>query len=226
MAGSHPYISGPGNIAQMISQLRKSFPQNISSDTVKRLGLAPNNESYVINALQFVGVIDGDGKKTPEAAKVFSHHKDEEFASEFSYLVKKAYSALFDLHGDHSWDLGTEELITFFRQADQTSDAIGKRQAATFKIFAGVCGHAELPTIRGGGKPSSKSQNSTPKNSTKKQVKEKPSTQTVLQPPVVPSGNRDIGLTVRVEINLPADATKETYDNIFKSIKENLIDVS
>lgn len=32
-----------------------------------------------------------------------------------------------------------------------------------------------------------------------------------------------LGLTVRVEINLPADGTKETYDNIFKSIKENLL---
>lgn len=35
--------------------------------------------------------------------------------------------------------------------------------------------------------------------------------------------NKDIGLTVRVEINLPTDGSKETYDNIFKSIKENLI---
>ena len=42
---------------------------------------------------------------------------------------------------------------------------------------------------------------------------------------VPPTGSRDFGLSVRIEINLPANATKETYDNIFKSIKENLIDV-
>jgi FKBP-type peptidyl-prolyl cis-trans isomerase (trigger factor) len=35
--------------------------------------------------------------------------------------------------------------------------------------------------------------------------------------------NKEFGLSVRVEINLPADGTKETYDNIFKSIKENLL---
>jgi hypothetical protein len=55
--------------------------------------------------------------------------------------------------------------------------------------------------------------------------------QTPAQPEQLPStsvhpknkdGN-DFGLTVRVEINLPADGTKETYDNIFKSIKENLL---
>ncbi len=90
MAGTHPYISGPGNIAQMVSQLRKSFPGTISSETVKKLGLAPNNESYVINVLQFIGVIDSEGKKTTEAAKVFSHHKDDEFAKSFSSLVENA----------------------------------------------------------------------------------------------------------------------------------------
>jgi hypothetical protein len=45
---THPYISGAGNVTQMVTQLRKSFPATISSETVKKLGLAPNNESYVI----------------------------------------------------------------------------------------------------------------------------------------------------------------------------------
>lgn len=72
MAVSHPYISGAGNISKMVQSLRKSFPTTVSSETVKRLGIAPNNESSVINALQFVNVIDGDGKKTDAAAKAFS----------------------------------------------------------------------------------------------------------------------------------------------------------
>jgi len=32
------------------------------------------------------------------------------------------------------------------------------------------------------------------------------------------------GLTVRIEVNLPADGDQETYDNIFRSIRKNLID--
>ena len=54
---SHPYISGAGNIASIIEHLRKSFPSTINSETVMKLGLAPKNESYVINCLQFIGVI-------------------------------------------------------------------------------------------------------------------------------------------------------------------------
>ena len=77
MATTHPYISGAGNITQMINQLRKSFPTTVNSDTVKKLGLAPNNESYVISVLQYINLINEQGKKTSAASEVFSKHKDE-----------------------------------------------------------------------------------------------------------------------------------------------------
>lgn len=218
MAESHPYISGAGNISQMVTHLRKAFPQTVSSETVKKLGLASNNESYVINALQFIGIIDAEGKKTPEAASVFSRHKDEEFSKSFSELIKKSYSALFELHGESSWSLDVDELITFFRTSDQTSDAIGRRQANTFKTFAALSGFGEIQPPK-----ATKSPSSTPKVKTKT-IKEATVKTTSAEPPTPTHRTKDFGLTVRVEINLPSDGTKETYDNIFKSIKENLID--
>jgi hypothetical protein len=36
-------------------------------------------------------------------------------------------------------------------------------------------------------------------------------------------GDRVLGLTVRIEINLPAQGDQKTYDTIFKSIRENLL---
>lgn len=220
MSDTHPYISGPGNIAKMIGQLRKSFPTTITSDIIKRLGIASNNESRVINVLQYIGVIDSDGKKTSEASKIFAHHKDEEFAKAFEAPVKKSYSALFELHGDDSWNLDEDVLITFFRQSDQTSAAIGKRQASTFNVLAGLSGHGELPaqrTAKAKNKSADKKKinKGTPKNIVKDKTPKDPNTVDVTE--------KNIGLTVRIEINLPADGTKETYDNIFKSIRENLI---
>lgn len=224
MADTHPYISGAGNIAQMITRLRKAFPASINAETVKKLGLAPNNESYVINVLQFVGVIDSEGKKTTEAAKVFSHHKDEEFAQSFGLLVEKAYFSLFELHGKDAWELDNNDLVTFFRQSDQTSEAIGKRQASTFKILASLSGHGDLTaskiqnaqkTTKPSGSPKTKQKN--PPNPSSKPRLE--GTSQFVQN----SSGASLGLTVRIEINLPADGNKETYDNIFKSIKENLL---
>ncbi len=219
MANTHPYISGAGNVAQMVAQLRKSFPTTISSETVKKLGIAPNNESYVINILQFIGVIDSEGKKTPAAAKVFSHHKDDEFAKEFSSLVEKAYSSLFELHGSSAWQLDIDELITFFRQSDQTSATIGGRQTSTFKILAGLSGHGDTPEP----KPRKASKSAKPTKSTKVEPSNNVKKDQVDGGQQKKEGKSSFGLTVRVEINLPADGTKETYDNIFKSIKENLL---
>lgn len=117
---AHPYISGSGNIATMVGNLRKSFPKSVTSETVKKYGLASNNESYLINALQFVGLLDDDGNKTAAATTVFSSHKEEDFQKAFADLVKDAYSDLFDLYGDQAWALDIDDLITFFRSSDQT----------------------------------------------------------------------------------------------------------
>lgn len=224
MASSHPYISGAGNITQMVLQLRKSFPKTVTSETVKKLGIASNNESYVINALQFIGLLGEDGAQTEAAKKVFSHHKDDEFAKSFSELIKEAYSSLFELHGEDSWSLENDDLITFFRQSDQTSDAIGRRQAGTFKVFCSLSGHGEPPAAKAGKSKSSAS--STPKKKAPSPTKKTATTSTIdlNKGGSGISSNKDIGLTVRVEINLPTDGSKETYDNIFKSIKENLLD--
>ncbi|MBY8965202.1 MULTISPECIES: DUF5343 domain-containing protein [Pseudomonadota] len=222
---AHPYISGPGNIATMVRNLRKSFPKSVTSETVKKYGLAPNNESYLINALQFIGLLDDDGNKTEAATKAFSNHKDEAFQKAFADLIKDAYSDLFDLYGDQAWALEIDDLITFFRSSDQTSDAIGRRQANTFKVFAGLAGQADLPEPRLKKTKSESSKNASPKKNSTATRNKAPSTSTSGGGAgSVVSTEKQLGLTVRIEINLPADGDKETYDNIFKSIRENLID--
>jgi hypothetical protein len=213
-----PYISGAGNVAQMIAQLRKSFPSVVSADTVKKLGIASNNESYVINILQFIGLLDAESKKTQLAGQIFTKHKDEDFARALEAPVKSAYSTLFELHGDASWMLSDEDLITFFRQSDQTSDVIGRRQAGVFKILAQLSGHGEAPVPKA----------SRPKTVAAAKKKASGSSRVETPHPDAPVlakevENSKLGLTVRVEINLPAGGTKDTYDAIFKSIRENLL---
>lgn len=207
----------------MVNHLRNSFPPVVTSDTVKKLGIASNNESYVINALQFVGVLDDEGKKTAAASDAFNCHKDEDFYTSFKSLVQAAYKDLFDLHGDKVWELSKDDLITFFRKSDDTSATIGARQAATFQVFSALSGHGDVPTPKTSSpnKPTSKHKSATTK---KKAAEVVAPANTVDSQMSGSTGKRDVGLTVRIEINLPPEGTKETYDNIFKSIKENLID--
>lgn len=223
MADKHPYVSGSGPIFQIVAQLRKSFPAGgITADTLKKLGLAPNNESYVINTLRFVGVIDEEGKKTKEAGNVFSHHDDTAFQKAFLPMVKKAYSDLFSLHGEVAWKLDIDSLIQYFRSTDDTSAIVGRRQATTFQALSALSGYADVPAAKQttGKKVESKTAGKKAIKTPTKLTSNSPINN--LQPPPV-SNNYGVGLTVRVEINLPADGDQDTYDRIFKSIRENLI---
>ncbi len=218
MAERHPYSPSPGHITAAISQLRKSFPTTVNAETLKQLGIAGKNESYVINVLRFVGAIDKDGKQTDKAVTVFSHHSDEDFQKAFEELVKTAYADLFTLHKDAAWGLAPDKLISFFRSKDKTTDLVGRLQAQTFQLLAGFAGHGTAPAPAAP-KPSAKPKptKSTPAKSTAA------ANAAASQSHTGNSGVRDVGLTVRIEVNLPPAGDQETYDRIFRSIRENLL---
>jgi len=222
MADKHPYVTAPGNLAQVINHFRKSFPLAVTADTLKKLGFAPKNESYILNILRYLSLIDQDGNKTEPASRVFSLHDNTAFSQEFEKLVMTAYHDLFELHGNNAWNLDTNALITFFRSSDETSDLVGKHQASTFQLLAAFSGYGDIPE-----KASTIKQSAvTPKAKTVKAMTPRAAeaTSTTISQKEAEK-KRDLGLTVRIEINLPADGNQETYDRIFKSIRENLLDV-
>ncbi|ESZ64058.1 DUF5343 domain-containing protein [Mesorhizobium sp. L103C131B0] len=220
---NHPYISGAGNVTQMIGFLRKNFPATVTADTVKKLGLASNNESYVINVLQFLGLIDSEGKRTDAGHEALTKHNEEEFHAAFGEMVKAAYSDLFSIRGDDAWTMSRDALIGYFRSADKTSDIIGSRQAGVFAALRELSGHHIEEAPPGKPKPASPRRIQAPKRPAKAATGK--SEEIVQDPPVatVLKGQKgDVALTVRIEINLPAEGTQETYDAIFKSIRANL----
>lgn len=219
---NHPYIPSGGVLIQTFSQLRKMFPAKIDSETLKRLSLAPKNESVVIATLKFLGFIDDDGNKTSDA-NVFLNHDDNAFAKALEKVVKNKYSELFTQAGDKAWDLDRDSLIGFFRVQDETSALTAKRQAITFETLSALCGHGETPSARPAKKKSRKAE---PKIKEEKQVKATKAIETPHPPASAVGGitqGKDFGLTVRIEINLPAQGDQETYDRIFQSIRKNLL---
>jgi len=221
MADKHPYISGSGAVVQLLDQLRKSFPTILTADVLKKLSIAPSNESYAINIVRFLGLIDEAGNRTPEALKLFTLHEDKAFQESFGKLIQTAYHELFALHGDAAWKLTSDQLIPFFRQTDQSSALVGSRQTTTFRTLASYAGHGDLQTP------------TTPRSSRMPIKKANKSTKPVA-PNVSAQDNgggtgtqgragSDMALTVRIEVNLPAAGDQETYDRIFRSIKENLL---
>lgn len=230
MADKHPYTSGANGIVAAITQLRKSFPAKVAAETLKKLGIAPNNETYIINILRFLDVIDAEGNKNAKAASVLVQHDESEFQKGFAGIVQAAYKDLFELYGADAWAASLDKLISFFRNSDQTSDIVGRRQATTFQTLATIAGKLDGQLPKAASVKAKKADVATPKKQAPKSAPGKTGV-----PPITPNlasagsgggsggGTSDMALTVRIEINLPAGGDKQTYDNIFKSIRENLL---
>lgn len=215
MANKYPYVASAGPLVKTIEHLRRrSFPKEVTAETLRKLGVAPKNESYVINVLRFLGVIDDEGKKVDEKTNAFVQHKDEEFQKQFEVLVRDAYEELFELHGDNAWSIDRAGLTQFFRTSDHSSEIVGTRQTGTFMYLAALSGHAELPQAR-----EASSRKPTAKKAAASQTRAETPATTVER-----SSEPPVGLTVRIEVNLPADGDQQTYDRIFRSIRKNLID--
>lgn len=227
MANKYPYVASAGPLVKAVAHLRKSFPKEVTAETLRKLGVAPKNESYVINVLRFLGVIDDEGKKVDGKAKAFVQHDEAAFATEFGKLVKESYEELFELHADAAWKLDRHALTQFFRTTDHSSDVVGTRQASTFVALSALSGHAEVPTPKSSSPPVSKA----PGSAKKAAKKERAPVEAGASNSVNGTGNggkltnaAGVGLTVRIEVNLPAQGDQDTYDKIFRSIRKNLID--
>ena len=222
MADKHPYAMSPGPLKKTIKRLRENFPPSLTVKTLQQLGIASNSENSVINVLRFMELINSKGNKTNVAERIFLIHDNKEFEQEFSEQVKNSYSGLFQLRGDEAWTLDRNGLIQFFRATDKTTARVGELQASTFQVLAEFAGYNKTSTSK------SKVKSEKPKKKSRQKDSVKSKTEKVVTPlPVEPSAgdkeSRNFGLTVRIEINLPAGGNKETYDNIFRSIRENLL---
>ncbi len=228
MADKHPYMSGSGGLTQLVAQLRRTFPTTVTADTLKKLGIAPNNETYVLNIMRFIGVLDEENKKNPEVGSVFNKHDDNDFQVGFAKLVFDSYHELFNLHGVEAWHLPVDKLVSFFRTNDETSDVVGRRQATTFQTLARIAGKLEEGASVPASKPRVTKNGSQKATKLAADVKRSSPAISAGESPSINAAPRDqtpagIALTVRIEINLPAGGDQLTYDYIFKSIRENLL---
>jgi hypothetical protein len=222
-----PYSTTVSGLNTTIQQLRSAFPAKVTADTLKRWNIALNNESSILQTLRFIGLLDDEGAKQPDAGKVFVL-ADDAFGPAFGELVKRGYASLFEHFGDASWELDRARLIGFFRGSDQTSARVGEQQAITFATLAALAGHGPKAASGNGNGSTPRARQSSGEPKVKQQAGTKSATTNrvaaLVQPitPPAPS-NAPLAMSVRIELNLPVSDKQEVYDNIFRSIRENLL---
>lgn len=228
---SYPYTSGQSAIVQAIAQLRKGLPPKIDAGYLQRFNIARANESYIISILRFLGLINEEGNPVDKNTDYF-FGDDDTFERGLDRALRAAYSQLFDEMGEDALSADRDKLIGWFRAADKTTAVVGQRQASTFQMLAALAGHRDLPAVRTGGARNASTGRaaSPPKSATKKGSKRSAGGAAAAPAGVIDGGGgrnatstSDVGLTVRIEVNLPPDGDQATYDAIFASIKKHLL---
>lgn len=225
---NYPYASGQAAIVQTFSQLRKGFPSKVDASYLQRFSIAPANESYIISILRFLGLIDEDGSRIEDKTDFF-FGDDVSFKSGLEGTLRTVYAQVFDEMGDGALNAPKGDLTHWFRAANKTSDLVGGRQASTFQTLAALAGHGDPPAVRASA--AKKTATTTPGSPAKKTTPKKRTPEKQVE---MPDGNngegdgrgkdrQDVGLTVRIEVNLPPGGDADTYDLIFASIKKHLM---
>lgn len=236
---NYPYISGQSALVAAVTQLRKSVPTKVDASYLQRFQIAPANESYVISIFRFLGLIDEDGNRVEDNTGYFYGH-DDSFKEGLKASLRSAYSPLFGEMGDEALEATRTDLVHWFRGSDKTSELVGKRQASTFQTLAALAGYGEVPSRgtavkRFDANPRAAAKAIKTKRATKKsdEITASGDDGKVGDDSGVGSGggndNRtvknglDVGLSVRIEVNLPPGGDADTYDAIFASIKKHLM---
>lgn len=99
-------------------------------------------------------------------------------------------------------------MTQFFRTTDHSSDVVGTRQAATFSALTALSGHATVPAPKATS-PAKKPKSVTDEGKKKQQMKLGQGTSDTLDETAsgaasATGGSAPVGLTVRIEVNLPA----------------------
>ena len=225
---TYPYISGQGAIVQTFAQLRKGFPSKVDASYLQRFGIAPANESYIISILRFLELINEDGDRRDENTDFF-FGGDEAFKPGLEKRLREGYSQVFDEMGDDALTAERDALANWFRASDKTSALVGQRQASTFQTLVALAGHGDVPASRATSgakrvdaavkKPKAK-RSSVSNRDDETALSAQPSKRT---PRSNAADAADVGLTVRIEVNLPPGGDANTYDAIFASIKKHLM---
>lgn len=224
---TYPYSSSQASVFQAFAQLRKSFPPKVDAEYLKRFAIAPANESYIIGILRFLDLIDDENGAPVDKNTDLFFGSDDKFQSGLEKCLRDAYAQLFGEMGDDALTADKADVAQWFRASDKTSELVGNRQATTFLSLAALAGHGTVPESKpGSAKKTAEPPKATPEAPAKAGAAAKQKDVPPAEKPndsVKPNSNADVGLTVRIEVNLPPGGDADTYDAIFASIKKHLM---
>jgi len=162
-----PYIA-KGWIAKAFEKFSKTRINKIDGKVIRDYGIAsPGNESKVVTALKFFGIIDEEGNTIPETYKIFQF-SEEKKKEELKKIIHDSYNDLFEKLNIEK--INNDDLRDFFI-ANYDYSKVRAKGAATLFIF--LCEMVGI-SLSEGLMPKNRNINPEKKTIRKKDVEKKP----------------------------------------------------
>jgi hypothetical protein len=201
MAGENdfPYTPTPNSLRKLLNKIPTiGTPSKASQQWLAGVGFSGGNNKRSLAVMRQVGIIAGDGTPTEMWTALRSGDKPG-----YADGIRKSYASLFSTYPDaHRTD--DEALLAFVRSATNYSETTQKLAVRTFRV---LCEFGDFTATDGArAKKASKVDGN-------RQEKEQIRTTFASGP---------VGLTVNIQLQLPASADGDVYDKLFEAMGRHL----
>lgn len=207
-----PLVLNTGNIEKFLKHIQTAkVPSKLGSAYLEQAGFKGRNDRYLTAFMKNLGFTDNAGVPTQR----WHDHRHTSLAGAIrAQAIEEAWAGYFGMYPD-AQNRSDEDFRNWARGADpKASEVTVNRSLATFKAIVKLADFdAAAPSStsqRAGVAPSNLSQPPAP------------------VAPLQPSGGVQLGavggITINIELQIPATADAKFFDQFFSSMRKNLID--
>lgn len=212
MAG-YVYITNPAKIGKFLKTIQKAgVPQKLTSRHLEALGFKSNNDRPLITIMKAINFVSSSGEPKERWQK---YRNKTQAPVVLAQGIREHYADLFKMYPDaHIKD--NEALHNFFSTHTTVGESTLKFMIATFKALVALADfQSEIPSVST--KLEKDALIATGAGATQQQAQ---AAKTLLQG----QAKGGFAININVELALPENATEETFDAFFKSMKKHLLD--
>lgn len=134
---SAPYTS-TGNMLTILGRIRKGWvPSQVDKGEMERVSITPSNASRTIAALEYLGLINENGKPT-DSWKAIATSTTNDYPKVLEGILRNSYPSIFELHPNPAEATDIEIANAFAK-----SEPLNQRARMT-SLFRGLCQEAGL----------------------------------------------------------------------------------
>jgi len=205
---AYPYVMSPEKIGPLFKKIGEiGVPSKFSNQTLKSLGFTSSNDARLANLVRFLSLTDQSGTPSPLWKQLRTDSR-----TAIAKAVRGAYSDLFQQFPDAN-RRDDEALRTYFSANSSLGANAVTKMVSTFKA---VCALGDFSNVSDGLTNEEAGADIEETSSRRRGFNQTRESR-------VSSVADGMTVNINIQLQLPADATSDTYDRFFEAMRKHIL---